>query len=77
MERRMTMLPRVQSAHASYNSLEKKVFIVAEGFEKRSVHWIAKKENHTSFEKAIICKYVPSKKSRFAEMFAEVHCSSL
>lgn len=66
------MLPKIQMARDSYQSATKKLFIVAEGFEKRSIYWISKEENHTCFEKAIICKYSPSKKSHFEEMFNEV-----
>lgn len=66
------MLPIIRVAQDSYISDAKKLFIVAEGFEKRSGYWISKKENHTCFEKTIICKYSPSKKSRFNELFEEV-----
>ena len=66
------MIPEVQVAKNSYDSKTKKLFIASEGFEKRSVYWISKKENKTIFEKAIICRYSPSKNSRFEEMYAIV-----
>lgn len=66
------MLPLVRTAKVSYTSNAKKLFIAAEGFEKRSLYWIGKKNNNTCFEKALICRYIPSKKSRFNEMLKEV-----
>lgn len=72
MEKGVYMLPQIQKAPDTYADSTKKLFIVAEGFEKRALHWIAKKENNTHFEKAIICRYSPSKVSRFEEMVASV-----
>lgn len=66
------MLPKVQNAPNSYTSNTKKLFVVAEGFEKRSLYWIGKEDNYTRFEKAFIFRYSPSKKSRFDEMLTEV-----
>lgn len=66
------MLPHIQIAPDSYISNTKKLFIVAEGFEKRSLHWIGKQDNNTQFENAFICRYRPSKKSHFDEMLKEV-----
>lgn len=66
------MLPKIQIAQDSYDFVTNRLFIAAEGFEKRSIYWISKKENNTRFERAIICKYSPSKKSRFDEMLKEV-----
>lgn len=66
------MIPDIKAAPKSYDSKTRKLFIVAEGFEKRSLYWISKKENNSVFSKAIICKYSPSRKSRFDEMFEEV-----
>lgn len=65
------MLPQVQIASSSYNTKSTKLFIVAEGFEKRSLHWISQKSNTTLFQKSIICRYSPSKKSRFDEILGE------
>ncbi len=62
------MLPQIHSAPTSYTSQTKKLFIVAEGFEKRSLYWLGKEDNVTQFEKVLICRYTPSKKSRFDEM---------
>ena len=66
------MLPRIEVAQESYNSISKKLFIVAEGFEKRSLHWISNPNNKTVFTNSIICKYSPSKVSRFEEMLGFV-----
>lgn len=66
------MLPHEKTALESYNSNTRKLFIVAEGFEKRSLYWISQEGNSTNFEKALICRYSPSKKSRFEEMLKEV-----
>lgn len=68
-ERRIFLLPEIQLAPFSYNSATKKMFVVAEGFEKRSLYWISKNENKTFFSQSIICKYSPSKKSLFDEMY--------
>lgn len=59
----------MQVAQNSYESESKKLLIISEGFEKRSLYWISKRENKTIFEKSIICRYLPSKKSRFEEMY--------
>ncbi|MBD5104181.1 MAG: hypothetical protein HDT47_04865 [Ruminococcaceae bacterium] len=66
------MLPTVQTAPNSYTNNAKKLFIVAEGFEKRSLYWIGKEGNITRFEKSLICRYNPSKQSLFDEMLKEV-----
>lgn len=66
------MLPHIQEAPNSYISDTKKLFIVAEGFEKRSLYWIGKQDNNTHFEKTLVCRYEPSKKSRFSEMLKAV-----
>lgn len=72
----LIMLPKLHDAPISYDSNTKKLFIVAEGFEKRSLCWIENPENGTLFDKAFICKYNPSKKSLFDEMLKQVkmHC---
>lgn len=66
------MIPELQTAQNSYNSKEKRMLIISEGFEKRSLYWISKKDNNTTFDKAIICRYSPSKKSHFEEMYDAV-----
>lgn len=63
------MLPKMQLALPSYDSSSKKMFIVAEGFERRSLHWISNADNKTMFKKSLICKYTPTKKSLFDEMY--------
>lgn len=66
------MLPKIKMASKSYNSASRKMFIAAEGFEQRSLYWISNEENKTVFERSIICKYDPGKKSRFQEMYSWV-----
>ena len=66
------LLPEIQHAPFTLDPSTKKMLIVAEGFEKRSLYWISKKENKTVFDRSIICKYSPSKQSRFDEMLKVV-----
>lgn len=66
------MLPRIEIAKESFDSCSNKLFIVAEGFEKRSLYWISKPNNKTCFTNSIICRYSPSKVSRFDEMLGFV-----
>ena len=72
----MSILPKIMLDEKKYNDKTKKLFVVAEGFEKRSIHWISNLDNSTAFDNAIICRYSPSKKSRFEEMIRLVrnHC---
>ena len=71
------MLPIIKSASPSFESSTKKLLIIAEGFEKRSLKWISNRNNKTMFYEAIICKYSPSKKSRFDEMIQIVNQHSI
>lgn len=71
------MIPEIKIAPLSFDSKTKKMLIIAEGFEKRSLYWISRKGNKTVFEEAIICKYSPSKKSRFDEMYDAVKAHSV
>lgn len=71
------MLPIIKLASPSFESSTKKLLIIAEGFEKRSLKWISNRNNKTMFYKAIICKYSPSKKSRFDEMIQIVKQHSI
>lgn len=62
-------LPSIQKTDLLSNELwDKRLFIVAEGFETRSLSWIASQPEEILFKNAIICKYAPSKKSRFNEI---------
>ena len=66
-------LPSIQKADVLSNeSWSKRLFIVSEGFETRSLSWIASQPEEILFRNAIICKYAPSKKGRFDEIIQEV-----
>ena len=56
----------------------KKLLILAEGFEARSLSWINDKENKLIFDKSIICKYQYHTKTRFDEVYiaTKQHCSN-
>ena len=64
-------LPELQHIQ-SLSTEKKRVLIIAEGFETRSLSWIKSQPNMKVFEHTIICKYSPSKKNRFEEMIQEV-----
>ena len=51
---------------------EHRLLIISEGFEARSLKWIAMQPKDKIFSHAIICKYSPSKKDRFEEMYKAV-----
>lgn len=61
------MLPLVQEYNAVSTS-SNKLLIIAEGFESRSLAWLNKLEDTVMFDNAIICEYVPPKKSRYTEV---------
>lgn len=66
-------LPSIQKADLLSNeSWDRRLFIASEGFEARSLSWIASQPEEVLFRNAIICKYTPSKKSRFNEISQEV-----
>ena len=61
------MLPAVREYNTVCNS-SNKLLIIAEGFESRALAWLSKLEDTVMFDNAIICEYVPPKKSRYAEV---------
>lgn len=67
------MLPSVeQSKPLSTDYSNERILIIAEGFEKRSLSWIKGQPKEILFSHAIICKYDPEQKGRFAEVYSEV-----
>ena len=59
------LLPEIEEMRDEYNN-EKKLLILAEGFEERSISFIS--SNNTYFSKIIICKYYPPKKTKYSEL---------
>lgn len=50
----------------------KRILVIAEGFEPRSLSWINSQSNAKLYSHAIVCKYYPSERDRFDEMMQEV-----
>ena len=64
-------LPELQ--YAQPLALERKrILVIAEGFEPRSLTWIKHQPDERMFEHAVICRYAPAKRDRFDEMKQEV-----
>ena len=64
------LLPSI--THVDYQSLkgkEKRLLILAEGFEKRSISFLSSCDNMV-FSHIIVCKYKPEKKSKYKELMA-------
>ena len=66
------MLPDITSATPIAESDAKKLLIIAEGFETRSLSWIEKQINEKLFDDAIICEYEDARVSKAREMREEV-----
>lgn len=67
------ILPTVNSAEIiSASKSKQRLLIISEGFETRSLKWIAMQSEDILFSHAIICKYNPAKKNRFEEMYKAV-----
>ena len=66
------MLPNIKSSSEVAFSGAKRLLIIAEGFETRSLAWIGKQKHEKIFDSSIVFKYHPEKKSRFEEMSTEV-----
>lgn len=64
-------LPKLQHVQ-SLSTEKKRVLIIAEGFETRSLSWIKSQPNRKLFEQAVICKYSLSRKNRFEDMIQAV-----
>lgn len=64
-------LPKLQRVQP-LSTEKKRVLIIAEGFETRSLSWIKSQPNRKLFEYTVICKYSPSGKNHFEDMIQEV-----
>lgn len=64
-------LPELRHAQ-SLSTDKKRILLIAEGFEPRSLSWIKRQPTETLFQHAVICKYFPSTRNRFDEMVQEV-----
>lgn len=63
------LFPTIQKATLlSPEGSNKRVLIISEGFEGRSLSWIKLQPEKKLFGNSIVCKYEPSKKQRFEEM---------
>jgi len=58
-------LPELESLQNDYSG-NKKLLILAEGFEERSLSFISSSNTH--FDKIIICRYSPKKESKYLEL---------
>jgi len=60
------------------SNTNKKLLILAEGFEARSLSWINNNENKELFDKAIICKYLFHTKTKYNEVLEATkrHCKN-
>ncbi|MBQ3011663.1 MAG: hypothetical protein IJA20_05135 [Methanocorpusculum sp.] len=68
------MLPNIVDAEDIYDSQKKNIcFILSEGFEDRAMSWIRRQPiSQDLFSEVLICKYSPSKRSRYEEVYSEV-----
>lgn len=67
------IFPSIQKAELlSSENHNKRLLIISEGFEKRSLSWIESQNQQELFQNSIICKYDPSEKHRFKEMHQAV-----
>jgi hypothetical protein len=64
------MLPQMTSSNIFTSNSDKKLLILAEGFEARALNWVNDNENKLLFDKTIICKYLFHTKTRFEEVFS-------
>lgn len=65
------MLPLIKEYKDVCDS-ENKLLIVSEGFEARALEWLKSLKDTVTFEKAIICKYEPARRSRYSEILTLV-----
>ena len=63
------IFPSIQKADSlSSVSNKKRLLVISEGFESRSLSWIRSQPSQKLFNNSIICKYEPFEKQRFEEM---------
>ncbi|MFA7076536.1 MAG: hypothetical protein WC152_07735 [Candidatus Izemoplasmatales bacterium] len=74
----MRRLPTIEEAgRIDENDTSKRLLIISEGFELRSLSWITSQpKSNNLFNDTWVCKYEPSKISRYEEMIKEVSCRS-
>ena len=70
------MLPKVKE-YMSISDSGKKLLIVAEGFEARSLSFLNSLDDSVMFEDVIICQYEPSKQSRYDEVLQKTEKHSI
>lgn len=67
------ILPLLASWQNSMLSIEgRRLLILAEGFEARSLHWVSSLPCDVMFDHAIVCKYAPERKSRLGDLLGAV-----
>ncbi|EHL66933.1 hypothetical protein [Cloacibacillus evryensis] len=60
----------------SFDRAKKRLLIISEGFEERSLSFISQKFNF-SFDKIIICRYEPQKESKYNELIKVIESRCL
>jgi hypothetical protein len=72
------MLPKMTSSNNFITYSNKKLLVLAEGFEARSLSWINDRENKIIFDKTFICKYLFHKEDKFDKILiaTKLHCSN-
>jgi hypothetical protein len=76
LRRKKYMLPQMTSSNIFISNTNKKLLILAEGFESRTLSWINHKENKELFDKAIICKYLYHTATKYDDVLLATkrHC---
>jgi len=66
------------SSNIFISDSSKKLLVLAEGFESRSLSWISDKQNKLHFNRALICKYRFHSKTNFDKVLSATkqHCSN-
>jgi hypothetical protein len=65
----MSILPELLSYRTDeFKENKKRLLIISEGFEPRSLYWLTQIKDQDVFYNSIICKYEPEKKSRLDEL---------
>ena len=71
------MLPQMIQSNTFISTANKKLLILAEGFEARSLSWINNEENKLIFNRALLCRYSSHEKNRLEDVLdaTKRHCS--
>jgi len=78
MMKNLNLLPEIEPVDlTSFSIMKQRLLITSEGFEKRSLSFLSQ-EIEVFFNKVIVCKYRPSKESRYDELInlLERRCST-